>query len=337
MKRYPLCISLLIFILAGCATSLRGVPIDDYHAYLESSEEGLIPGEGYFVRFEFRHAGTGKWIDNADSREIAIKSLTPFAEVRNRTYIQTRPFSFALLQNPRYEFQVDLLTNDFSIPNLGYPVRWSAGNAFLFKGEDGSENWSNHGGHGRNGPNIAVEIAEYDVSGTPLEGEGRFLLVHVPRYGVSALVRGDMTPVEIHSRGGDGGDGAEGPSRSLSAGQTEVYGERGYDGGDGGDGGTITVRYPPGRADLLNLLSLDVSGGEAGSGGQGGRGDRVKSGDPNFFDVLEAVLGENRGATGRDGRPGRQGSLEKLEIPLENMFLDLESEGLERSRLKQAP
>ncbi len=334
----------IILFFASCATSLKGIAIADHAMTVKDSNgntatSGLVPGSAYTVSLEFLRAepkGTqDPWIRNPEPSEIRLTSPDRSIRVINENTISPVPFTFALTQNPVFSLEVFLSQNPYTIPRQTYPVRWSSEGLFMLRGASGSERNNASGGHGSHGSSVTLQAAWYDVSGMNMSEPGPYLLIHSPSQNRYMLVAAATLPVRIDTRGGNGARGADGEDKKVKEGQKEVYGEDGYNGGDGGDGGNVTIIFPEGHSAYKSLFQIRQEGGLAGSGGKAGQGDKAKAakGLTGFFDAL---LGENTGTPGSDGRPGRDGRTEYQERALDLMFLDLNDPLFDRARLRSA-
>ncbi len=102
-----------------------------------------------------------------------------------------------------------------------------------------------------------------------------------------------LKPVTRQRKGGDGGFGGEGGYGGI--------------GGDGGNGGYVIVYYTAAMKNYMNLIKVQVSGGNGGSGGWGGTGGSGGSGgagNPPGRNGRSGLNGMN-GPGGHNGSPGR--------------------------------
>ncbi|MCP4176843.1 MAG: hypothetical protein GY756_03675 [bacterium] len=342
MKKYHLIIvAILLFLMMGCSTTLANKNVTDSSLRIEPLKYGLIPGCKYNIEPGFlisSRCGETNWEYDVDSEEIYIEFISLKTKLIIHDSFYLPKFSFKLINNPQYVFTVNTIKNPYPEQLFTYNVSWELGDSWIHVGKHGKKNYDSNGGNGGNGPKLVVEAAYYDVSGTALEGTGSYILVHSPTNGKVMLVKASNKLYAIKTLGGSGGDGAEGRSKYATKDNPVVYGGDGRRGGDGGDGGYISFRYPENAESILAYFILDASGGSAGEGGSGGRGDEyIEDEDYGFFDALQSLFGENFGEKGSPGRNGRNGSIQKTPLLLDNMFLDLDMVGFERDRLLGIP
>ncbi|MCP4162669.1 MAG: hypothetical protein GY760_21600 [Deltaproteobacteria bacterium] len=339
MKKYHLIIvTILLFLMMSCSTTLANKNVIDSSLRIKPLKYGLIPGCKYNIESGFLISprfGDANWEYDVDSEEIYIEFTSLESRLILHDSFYLPEFSFDLINNPQYIFTVKTLTNPYPDKLYTYNVSWELGNSWIHVGKHGKKNY---GGNGGIGPNLVVEAAYYDVSGTALEGTGTYILVYSPTNGKVMLVKANKKLHTIKTLGGTGGEGAEGRDKYAGKDNPVVYGGDGRRGGDGGDGGHISFRYPVNTESILAYFILDASGGSAGEGGSGGRGDEYEEDeDFGFFDALQTLFGENFGEKGDPGRTGRNGSIQKTPLNLDHMFLNLDMDGFERERLLRIP
>lgn len=332
-----------VFALFGCMsiTTLEGQVVDQAKVIVNPSN-GVIPGELVEIIPAFLVVvddNDPEWYATIEAKELLLRfySLDDFRIQPGNFRLPA--FSFELLNQPFYRITLETLRNPFPVQEYTFPIDWRLGRSWLFKGEDGRDgSVYGNGYHGENGPDIVIEAAYYDVSGTALEGTGRYAVVHAPQYKKLMLVNIDNGFHTISSAGGKGGKGREGESNyGASESNPDVYGGDGGPGADGGDGGYIEFYYPAGSESVVSHFRLKVPGGAGGEGGDGGRGSEWEEEDPDFGDVVKAVIGVNYGSDGRSGRSGRSGTVREILRPLDTMFVDVQMAGFDRSRLILTP
>jgi hypothetical protein len=339
----------LLIALAGC-TTLSDMKILNARFGLLPPGNALIPGSEYRIKAEFevndfsKRPETNlsgvmkqqetKWITGVGWNDLDIRFIGQETYFPRPFVLRVPAFTFQFLQNPHYTVVFAIKNNDYPAQTFEYAVEWSTGTAFDFSGAGGRD----EGDHGSHAPNVSVEAAYYDVSGTALEGLGNFVIIHCPEMNRTALVRLALArDADISARGGDGARGENGSdSYPATEDNPEVYGRDGQDGGDGGDGGTINYYYAAGDIELSRFFKLDVRGGKGGKGGRGGRGDSYTD-HPDLLDLAGEIVGTNYGNDGRDGRNGRNGFTYRNEKPLEKMFLTITDPDFDRSRLSATP
>jgi hypothetical protein len=147
------------------------------------------------------------------------------------------------------------------------------------------------GEHGRNGPNLVLDISYYEI-----EGETMLIVYERTKKELYLFEKQNITINAAGGNGGRGGDGGKG-SRGTNGGVGGNGGDAG-DGGDGGDGGFLTIRTIEG-SDVLKYFTFNSKGGEAGPAGEPGSGGISVYGDDGWD-----------GQRGRAGRSGRDGRIE---------------------------
>ena len=346
MKKIRLPVIALLFLLGGCLTTdLSKVDIADVMPVFSDEESGgmeyLIPGREYKIKILVTDR-EGNRIDRPNHTGFLISSENGTLILKKRKplsiVLESTSDMFLLIKEQKFSLGIGVEKQSFEEKVFQWPVDWWEPLTLSYGGADGADGFlyadvstaengrpGERGKNGEDGKNAVLYAFFYDISDlniTNFNSDTMILIVNPSEKSAN------LAPLHlfVDARGGNGGFGADGedvfiPEETEEKEKPDANGEisepggadvqpqaqspkrhpaeggDGGRGGDGGDGGDVILYYRDPA--ILDFISVNADGGRGGEGGDGGDSGHTENGPVH---------------TGRDGRPGRDGSKGEIRI-----------------------